>query len=284
MVWRKPRPIPEGPQSGFFWIDREGFAATEIPGRPEFSRRPGLSGIRILRKGRFRSIFSIKGGIMTAIAVREIMLKVFITIFLGISAVHLVSLLLKKRNIAAVTKICLLPPLLGVYVCGTENLFVPVIFALIFGWGGDVLLLKISDIRFFRLGLASFLIGHLCYIPSFIFFTEKINAAVLLVSIALGFSLCFVIYLIIRPEKAVSLFVIAYEIVIMLMSLSALQLMLSRRDIRGLLVFAGSLCFLVSDTLLACFTFRGKVKYGDFLVMLLYIAAQALIIGGMAGV
>ncbi|MDR2403079.1 MAG: lysoplasmalogenase [Spirochaetaceae bacterium] len=212
------------------------------------------------------------------------MLKVFITIFFGISATYLVSLLLKKRNIEVVTKICLLPSLLGVYVCGAENLFVPVIFALIFGWGGDVFLLKISDIRFFRLGLASFLIGHLCYIPSFIFFTERINGIVLLISIALGFPLCFVIYLIIKPEKAVSLYVIAYEIIIMLMSLSALQLMLSRRDIRGLLVFAGSLCFLVSDTLLACFTFRGKVKYGNFFVILFYIAAQSAIIGGMMGV
>jgi uncharacterized membrane protein YhhN len=212
------------------------------------------------------------------------MLKMFIALFLGMSAAHLVSLLLKRRNIEVVTKICLLPPLLGVYACGAQNLFVPVMLALIFGWGGDVFLLKISDIRFFRLGLASFLIGHLCYILSFIFFAERINVTVLLVSIALGFPLCFVIYLIVKPEKMMNLSVIAYEIIIMLMSLSALQLLLSRRDIRGLLVFAGSLCFLVSDTFLARFTFRGKVKYGDLLVMILYIAAQALIIGGMTGV
>ncbi|MDR2746907.1 MAG: lysoplasmalogenase [Treponema sp.] len=212
------------------------------------------------------------------------MLKVFIAIFLGASAVYLASLLLKKRSVEVVTKICLLPPLLGVYVCGAENLFVPVILALIFGWGGDVFLLKIGDTRFFRLGLASFLIGHLCYIPSFIFFAEGLNVIVLLVSLALGLPLCLVIYVIIKPEKAMGLSVAAYEVIIMLMSLSALQLLVSRRDMRGLLVFAGSLCFLVSDTLLARFTFRGKVKYGDFFVMLLYIAAQWMITWGMTGV
>jgi uncharacterized membrane protein YhhN len=65
------------------------------------------------------------------------------------------------------------------------------------------------------------------------------------------------------------------------MSLSALQLLISRRDEWGLLIFAGSLCFLVSDTLLAYFTFRTKPKYGDFFVMLSYLAAQPGIIRGM---
>jgi uncharacterized membrane protein YhhN len=212
------------------------------------------------------------------------MLRIFIILFIGVSAAHLVTLLLKKRKIEALTKIGLLPLLGAVYVLGAESLFVPVLLALFFGWGGDVFLLKISDPRFLRLGLASFLLGHLCYIPSFIYVTGGFNIAALFVSIAVALPLGLVIHSVIRPGKAMALPVIAYEIIIMLMSLSALQLFLFRRDGWALLVFAGSLCFLLSDTILAYVTFKTKLKYGDFFVMFTYIAAQAGIAWGMTGI
>ncbi|MDR2111164.1 MAG: lysoplasmalogenase [Spirochaetaceae bacterium] len=209
------------------------------------------------------------------------MVKVFIVLFVGAGAAHLVSLFLRKRKIEIVTKICLVPLLLAVYVLGAKNLFVPLALALIFGWGGDVLLLKINEPRFFRLGLVSFLIGHLWYIPSFLYFTGGLNLMALGVSAAAALPLGIAIHALIKPEKTMNLPVTVYEIVILLMSLSALQLFLYRRDGWGLLVFAGSLCFLLSDTLLAWFTFRAKAKYGDFFVMLSYLAAQSGIIAGM---
>jgi uncharacterized membrane protein YhhN len=212
----------------------------------------------------------------------ERMLWVFIALFIGMSTAHLGSLFFQKRTVQALTKICLLPLLGAVYVFGAEKFFFPVILALFFGWGGDMCLIRVCD-RFFRLGLAGFLLGHLCYIPSFIYFTERLNIIALLVSIAAAVPLGFVVHSIIRPTKAMNLPVIVYEIVILLMSLSALQLCLSRRDGWGLLVFAGSLCFLISDTLLGYFTFRTKPRYGDFWVMLTYIAAQSGIIWGMMG-
>jgi uncharacterized membrane protein YhhN len=211
------------------------------------------------------------------------MLRVFVALFIGMSAAQLVSLILLKRKLQVITKIFLLPLLLAVYVLGADRLFVPVILAMIFGWGGDVFLLKISDLRFFRLGLVSFLIGHLCYIPSFVYVTGTFNLLAFVISVAAAVPLGFVIHSIIRPVKAMDLPAVCYEIIIMLMSLSALQLLLSRRDGWGLLIFAGSLCFLISDTLLAYFTFRTKPKHGDFFVMLSYLAAQSGIIWGMMG-
>jgi uncharacterized membrane protein YhhN len=202
-------------------------------------------------------------------------------LFIGMSAAHLGSLLLEKKNTAALTKICLLPLLGAVYVFGAEKIFVPLIPALLFGWAGDVFLIKISDLRFFRLGMAGFLIGHLCYIPSFIYFTRGLNITALVVSTAAAVPLALAVHSLIRPERAMKVPALAYEITILLMSLSALQLFLSRRDGGSLLVFAGSLCFLVSDTLLAYFTFRTKPRYGQFFVMLPYIAAQWGIVWGM---
>jgi uncharacterized membrane protein YhhN len=211
------------------------------------------------------------------------MLRVVTALFTGMGAVHLGALLAEKRKIAAAAKICLLPLLGAVYVFGAERVFVPVIFALLFGWGGDVFLLKISELRFFRLGLASFLVGHLCYIPSFLSVTRGLNIAALAVSAAAAVPLALGVHALIRPDRAMKIPAMAYEIIILLMSISALQLFLSRRDGRALLVFAGSLCFLVSDTLLAYFTFRTKPRYGQFFVMLTYIAAQAGIVWGMMG-
>jgi uncharacterized membrane protein YhhN len=209
------------------------------------------------------------------------MLLVFGVLFAGMSAVHLVFSLVHKSALQTLTKIFLVPLLGAVYVFGAKNPAIPILLALIFGWGGDMFLLKINNARFFRLGLASFLLGHLCYIPSFLYAAGGLHSTALIISAAVALPLSFAIHSLIKPEKKMNLPVIAYEIVILLMSLSALQLLISRRDGWSLLVFAGSLCFLVSDTLLAYFNFRTKPKQGDFFVMLTYIAAQAGIIWGM---
>jgi uncharacterized membrane protein YhhN len=211
------------------------------------------------------------------------MFRVFIGFFIGVGAAHLVLLFLGKKIPRNITKICLLPLLAGVYVFGSKNIFVPVLLALFFGWGGDLFLLKISDIKFFRLGLGSFLAGHLCYIISFVSFTHAINNTALAVSIAAAIPLVFIVHSIIRPKKEMNLPVIVYEIIIMLMSLSALQLMLSRRDGYGLLVFAGSICFLLSDMALAYITFRTRPKYASLFVMFSYITAQLTIVLGLIG-
>ncbi|MDR0718319.1 MAG: lysoplasmalogenase [Treponema sp.] len=211
------------------------------------------------------------------------MFRVFIGLFAGVGAAHLVFLSIGKDIPRNITKICLLPLLAGAYVFGTKNISAPVILALVFGWGGDLFLFKIRDMKFFRLGLGSFLAGHLCYIISFISFTNALHTIALVVSIAVGGPLMFIVYSIIKPKKEMHLPVIVYEIIIMLMSLSALQLMFSQRDGYGLLVFAGSLCFLFSDTLLAYSNFRIRPKYASLFIMFSYIAAQSTIVLGLIG-
>ncbi|MDR1239686.1 MAG: lysoplasmalogenase [Treponema sp.] len=209
------------------------------------------------------------------------MLRIFIALFIGMSAAHLISLILLKRKLRIVTKICLMPLLLAVYISGADTIFIPIMIALIFGWWGDMFLLNISERRFFKLGLASFLLGHLCYISSFLYTAGTLNVMALLVSIAAAVPFGVAALLFTRPEKSMRLPALVYEIIIILMSLSALQLLLARRDGWSLLVFAGSVCFLISDTLLAHFTFRTRLKRGDFFVMLFYIAAQSGIVWGM---
>ncbi|MDR2479507.1 MAG: lysoplasmalogenase [Treponema sp.] len=211
------------------------------------------------------------------------MKEIVLIILAVLSAVYLVSLFFKHGMFQAIAKGCLVPLVLAVYVSGADRIFIPVILALVFGWIGDIMLLKIADLRFFRLGLASFLLGHACYIPSMLYFAGTLHIPALAISLPVAVAAGFLMRRIVRPSTEMSLPTIIYEAVILLMMISATQLFLARGTPFGAFVLAGSACFLVSDSLLACFTFRAKPKYGDFLVMLTYISAQLCITLGLSG-
>jgi uncharacterized membrane protein YhhN len=211
------------------------------------------------------------------------MRTIFLFSFAFVAAIHLVSIFVRQRSVTGISKVLLVPLILALYISRTESLYIPVIIALVFGWLGDIFLLKISDIRFFRLGLASFLVGHICYIPSMLHFSGRLNFFALLLSLTIALPLGILLRALIHPNREMNIPVIAYEMVIILMTASALQLFLARGTPFGILVFAGSLCFLVSDSILAYFTFRKRKPIGDFLVMSTYITAQLCIALGLAG-
>jgi uncharacterized membrane protein YhhN len=212
------------------------------------------------------------------------MIRILYGLFAADALVHLVSSFFGRNLPQKITKILLLPLLLAIYLPGAERVIVAVIPALFFGWCGDILLLKGDDRRFFTLGLVSFLLGHLCYIPAFLFLTGRFNLPALLVSLAAAIPLGIAVHFLMRPDKAMSVPTMIYEAVIELMAAAALQLFLFRNDRAGTLIFTGSLFFLISDAILGCFTFRGNPRYGTFLVMLTYIAAQGCIVTGLLGV
>jgi uncharacterized membrane protein YhhN len=209
---------------------------------------------------------------------------VFLVILAAVSAVYLVTLFFKQGILQSVLKGCLVPLILAIYISGAREILVPIVLALVFGWMGDVFLLKIEKLLFFRLGLASFLIGHICYIIAFFNFTQPFNVCVLAVSIAAAavFGVC--IFKAVRPAKEMKYPVIAYEIIIMLMAICAVQIFLAHGGAFGVFVLAGSVSFVVSDSMLAYDTFRKKTKIGFFIVMLTYIAAQLLITLGFCAV
>jgi uncharacterized membrane protein YhhN len=206
---------------------------------------------------------------------------IFLIAFIVFGVAHLASILFKNILVKAMTKGLLMPLLLGVYVFGAQNeIFWPVVLALVLGCFGDVFLLNIENLKFFRMGLASFLLGHVFYIVAMV---SAINSGasvfliVLIVSIAVSVALCFFLYRFVRPSADMKIPVIAYEAVIMGMAICALQVFLIFGFPQGMFVLAGSLFFLVSDSVLAKFTFGNKPWHGDFWVMLTYLPAQALI-------
>jgi uncharacterized membrane protein YhhN len=169
-------------------------------------------------------------------------------------------------------------------MASAKNFFAAVLLAILFDWGGDVLLLRSDEKKFFQLGLFCFLAGHLCYIFTLIKFTGTFNGGALAASAAAAAILAMAVLRLINPEKDMRLPVIVYIVVIESMMLGSLQLLLYRGDLTGAAIFGGSLCFLFSDTVLGYFIFRTLPKYGNAVIMLPYILAQAGIVCGLAAI
>jgi uncharacterized membrane protein YhhN len=208
----------------------------------------------------------------------------FIALFVAAAAVHLVSIFTGRGRIQRATKACLLPLLLLVYVVSAKNFFAAVLLAILFDWGGDMLLLRSGEKKFFQLGLSCFLAGHLCYIVTLVKFTGAFNGRALAVSAAAAVVLDVVVMRLINPGKDMRLPVMVYMVVLELMVFGSLQLLLYRGDLIGAVIFGGSLCFLFSDAVLGYFIFRTLPKYGDAVIMLPYILAQAGIVWGLAAI
>jgi uncharacterized membrane protein YhhN len=202
--------------------------------------------------------------------------KIYFLIALGVvSLVYLVTLFFKESIFQFILKSCLVPFILAVYIFGPNEILPTIVLALVFAWLGDVLLIKINNPIFFRFGLVSFLIGHIFYIITMFTHAIPLHVPVLIISVIIAICYGIFAYKIIKPSPEMKIPVIAYETIILIMVISALQLYLSHSSWFGTLVFAGSLCFLASDTMLALVTFRKKPLY--VYVMITYIAAQLLI-------
>ena len=205
----------------------------------------------------------------------------FLIVLGFVSLIYLITLFFKPTPFQYVLKSCLIPLILAVYLTGANVILLPIVLALVFAWTGDVLLIKISNLLCFRLGLASFLIGHICYIIAMFGFGQPFNIPVLIISAAAGVVLGFFIVKLIKPSKEMKIPVIAYTVIILTMAIFALQLFLAQNISPeagfyfGVLVLAGSICFVASDTSLALVTFQNKPYY--VFCMATYIAAQLLI-------
>jgi uncharacterized membrane protein YhhN len=208
---------------------------------------------------------------------------IFLVLFGGAAALNYAAIFLGRPKLQGTSKVFLMPFLLGAYVSAADRVLLTVVLALIFGWIGDILLLKGRNKKFFILGLIGFLIGHLFYIPSFLHFTGGFSLTGLFISGALALPSGIILYRVIRPIRIMKVPLVLYECTIVAMSLSALQLFLYRRDPVSAAVFAGSLFFLVSDSILGYSNFRKQRKYVSFLIMLFYLAAQGCIVLGLAG-
>jgi len=215
--------------------------------------------------------------------------KIFLIIFILVSVFHVACIYLKKERARRISKCLVVPLLLGVYLAGGGSKFFTPIPALILGWMGDVLLIKIEKKTHFILGLGSFLLGHVFYIIAFMqilgIFAPgadcRMNIPAFVIFIPPSVVLAMVVFRLIKPTREMFIPVIFYVTVLLIMSLFGFQVFLRHPGTAGLLILSGCFNFMVSDTILAYYTFRKLKLSGAILIMVYYILAQAEIIWGI---
>jgi uncharacterized membrane protein YhhN len=149
--------------------------------------------------------------------------------------------------------------------------------ALVLGLAGDVFLLGDSDTRF-RLGLASFLVGHLAFVVSFIRLGLDqpgwLWIAWLVLFACLIATRRVVPATFLRGGRALAFPVAAYTVVIGAMLIIAF-------DTGEPLIAVGASVFAASDSVLAVNRFVSPRPWAPVAVMVTYHVGQALIVAGV---
>jgi len=157
----------------------------------------------------------------------------------------------------------------------------------LFSWGGDLFMMFAAEFVYFVLGILFFLIAQVLYI---FLFLRTINLSGkkpflkkkpiwLIPYIAFGL----IIYIILFPQLNIVLriAIFIYIIAILTMSVMALNRYGNGHPISFSLVFAGSVFFVISDSMIAINRFLVSIPYEGIFIMTTYIAAQYLIMRGI---
>ena len=184
------------------------------------------------------------------------------------------------------TKPFWVPAITAIYLSAARQINPLVLVSLGFCYIGDLLLIKNLK-SWFVAGAVSFMIGHLFYIYVFlesagglkVFSSHPVFCAVALIP--------YVVYIILfrklLSDNVSSIFLAAviYISILLMMSYSSLLRIWNLPLDSFLMTFCGSILFLVSDTLISVRNFKRKFKGIGTIIVVTYIAAQLLIIGGL---
>ncbi|MGW8889229.1 lysoplasmalogenase [Streptomyces sp. NPDC055749] len=162
----------------------------------------------------------------------------------------------------------LLMPLLAAYAAARRGPRL-LIAALLFGWGGDVLLLPDHEVAFL-IGMGSFAAGHICYLRLFGRARGSLTAGIGYALVLAGF------LVLIWPGLPADMRIpmTGYSLL--------LTAMAWRAGTAGRYAAAGGALFLLSDALIATgIADWPQLPVPDFWIMLTYIAAQYLLTTGI---
>ncbi len=207
------------------------------------------------------------------------------------AAVHLYACCKAKERLRRVTKPLLVPLVLCCHVLTAGSSMPLVIFALIFGLIGDILLIPSGKMLLFGAGGFSFLVGHVLYVlnafrmglPQRAFgrFGWASALAVALIVGAVGLTGCLVIRR--RLQKKLRRPLDVYVLGLTAMAGTMVYSFIGAPCLGTALMAAGGALFAVSDLLLgACITGQIKGRRRNMWVMLTYVLAQAGIAVGSA--
>lgn len=178
------------------------------------------------------------------------------------------------------TKPLLMPLLIFFYMLNSSEPNYLLVAALAFGFLGDMFLMWKANKTFFIGGIKAFLIGHIFYITAFIVRSNFLKGIPLWFFLLLlpyaGLGVLIAKWLF-PFMKSMKLQAGIYLAVILAMSFTSLLMVFKASTISFLLSFAGSLFFIVSDTVLSFDIFKVHEQKNHIYIMATYILAQLLI-------
>ena len=194
--------------------------------------------------------------------------------FLVVSAIHLIGIIIRQPLLADITKVLLMPLLLGYVIALPNRKFIGfnlLVIAILFCWAGDVLLMFTENNElFFLLGLAAFLIGHIFYMLTFNKMADKnsigkpLQPLFSLIPLLFALSLLIVLFPNLGEMKVP---VIAYATVISLMCVAAMRRWQRTDTPSFITVLTGAVLFIFSDALIKiCFR---RYDSNDWLLFLM---------------
>lgn len=220
--------------------------------------------------------------------------KIFLILFiLSVTGVF-ADIILHERWFGYIFKPLIMISLGGMFLAETGKIEsktkILAIWAFLFSWGGDVLLMFTGKNQlFFMAGLGSFLISQISYI--FLFQHSNKIAGIqswsFLKQHPLWLFLYFLygnlIYFLLFPNLDVVLkvAVLIYMVALLGMSVMALNRKGTKPVKSFWFVFIGSLLFVISDSVIAINKFLQPVLFDGLIVMSTYMAAQFLIVKGL---
>lgn len=209
-------------------------------------------------------------------------------LYILVSFAHLFFISQGNTEYVSWTKPLLMPMLLLIIWIETrlKTRLSTLLFAGVFlGWLGDVFLMG-KGVPYFAAGLLAFLAGHLIYL--YIFSkevslkrrTHYIMEKPFWILPFIGFWIYAIVLIAGQESMLPKPPVYVYALVILLMSIMAINRWYAVSKASWLIVLIGSLLFVISDFALALKIFLGNYEYSSLLIMSTYAAAQGLIVYG----
>lgn len=212
-------------------------------------------------------------------------------VFIVIVVADLAGEYLQNPQIDHIAKPFILVWIAGYFLLHAKNIDKQVVklalVAFFFSWIGDLLMMSASEFTFFMLGIASFLITQVVYIFLFLRTIDlsgnmsflKKKPIWLIPYMAFGL----IIYIVLFPQldAVLRIAIFVYMVALLSMSAMALNRFGNGHPVSFSLVFAGSLLFVLSDSMIAINRFLVAIPYEGLLIMTTYIAAQYLIMLGL---
>lgn len=203
------------------------------------------------------------------------------SLFCGVTLIHLIACAGKFDVVRRVTKVCVMP-LLALWYSVLFPGGYTVLWALIFGTVGDILLLQPYKRTAFLAGLLAFFVGHIFWIVTFSgFLSYGLFTNPLFIALLAVYGIVAVIFtwFLKIKEKVLCGAVFVYTVTLEFLNfISVSAVLITKGTTLSLLFLAGTSLFLLSDSILALTVFRKditkKLPVPDFWIMFTYIAAQ----------